>query len=64
MKKVLLSLAVVAMVACFASCKKTCDCSVLGIHYDYTVEELNDIYGEVNSCADVWERSHETMKCE
>ena len=64
MKKVLLSLAALAMVACLASCKKVCDCSVLGIHYEYTVDQLNDMYGEVSSCGDVWERSYETMKCE
>ena len=68
MKKVLLGLAALAMVACLASCKKNCDCSVtaagVSVHYDYTVEELNDIYSEVSSCSDVWERSYETMKCE
>ena len=67
MKKVLLSLAVLAMVGCFASCKKNCDCSVLGVHYEYTVDELNDMwasFGEVNSCGDVWEVSEQTMKCE
>lgn len=66
MKKVLLSLAALAMVACLASCKKSCDCTVavIGTHYDYTVEELNNMYGEVSSCADVWERSYETMQCE
>lgn len=68
MKKVLLGLAALAMIAGLASCKKNCDCSVtvagVSAHYDYTVDELNDIYGEVSSCGDVWERSYETMKCE
>jgi hypothetical protein len=65
MKKVLLGFAALAMVACLASCKKSCDCTnALGIKFEYTIEQLNDVYGDVNSCADVWDRSYETLKCE
>lgn len=67
MKKVMLSLAALAMVVCFASCKKTCDCKSYGNSYEYTLEELQDAYsalGEINSCADVAEVTYDVMKCE
>lgn len=65
MKKVLLSLAAVAMVACFASCKKTCDCKILTVSYEYTLEELQEAYGdEVKSCSDVATVTYDYMKCE
>lgn len=53
MKKVFLVLAVIASIACFTSCKKTCTCtySVLGVS---TTTEVNlDDYEDVNSCSDL-----------
>ena len=66
MKKVLLSLAALAVVACLASCKKVCECDaeVGSFHYEYTIDQLNDIYGDISSCSDVYEASYQTMKCE
>lgn len=74
MKKVLLGLAALAMVACLASCKKNCDCHVADagivgdvVHLEYTVDQLNGMYGDgddIKSCSDVWEVSYQTLKCE
>lgn len=65
MKKVMLSLAALAMVVCFASCKKTCDCTTYGVSYEYTLEELQDAYGDgVSSCSDVADVTYDIMKCE
>ena len=65
MKKVMLSLAALAMVVCFASCKKTCNCTTYGVSYEYTLEELQQAYGDnVKSCADVAEVTYDIMKCE
>ena len=53
MKKVVLTLAVMATVACFASCKKTCNCKT----YDATGKVVNeqevDLADGKDKCADM-----------
>jgi len=54
MKKVLLALAAVAMVACLSSCKKTCTCTsyVGGSVVSTTEVNLSD-YNDVKKCSDL-----------
>ena len=53
MKKVMLSLAALAMVVCFGSCKKTCNCKT----YDPTGKVINeeevDLADGKDNCADM-----------
>lgn len=49
MKKVILTLAVVAFVACLASCKKTCTCTTTTNGVEEMVVEMEAIGG----CADM-----------
>ena len=58
MKKVILSLAVIATMGCFASCKKTCDCTtyLLGSEintYSATLETLQEVYPNATKCSDI-----------
>lgn len=56
MKKVLLSLAVVATVACFASCSKTCSCKAyvngnVSEEWEVDLDDVND--DNVKKCSDL-----------
>lgn len=59
MKKVVLALAVVAMVGCFASCKKTCSCTtyVAGVAQNPVEVNLDDMEAtfkvKVDKCSDM-----------
>lgn len=68
MKKVVLALAAVAVVACFSltSCNKKCTCkaTVLGVttETEQTIDELNKTYGtDYKKCSDF---SLGPVKCE
>ena len=52
MKKVVLTLAVMATVACFASCKKTCNCKTY-VADKVTNEEEVDLADGKDKCADM-----------
>lgn len=58
MKKILLSLAFVATVACFASCAKNCTCTVyvdgLSTEEEFSLDELNEKYNlDLKKCSDM-----------
>lgn len=58
MKKVFLALAVIATVACMASCKKTCTCTttVMGVSVEDEIDldQMNEKYGvDVKKCSDM-----------
>lgn len=64
MKKVVLALAAVAMVACFSftSCSKKCTCKTPAGEVEYKLDELNDAlkaagFKEIDKCSDeiTWE---------
>ena len=55
MKKVVLTLAVMAMVACFASCKKTCTCKTYDATGKMTDEKEVDLADGKDKCADMTE---------
>lgn len=41
MKKVFLALAIIASVACFSSCKKTCSCTVTVLGVSTTIDDID-----------------------
>lgn len=58
MKKILLSLAVIATVACFSSCNKKCNCMYYvngtSTEQEYSLDELNEKYGlDIKKCSDM-----------
>ena len=53
MKKVVLTLAVMATVACFASCKKTCNCKTYDPTGKVTSEEEVELADGKDNCADM-----------
>ncbi|MBQ5533537.1 MAG: hypothetical protein IIU04_08300 [Bacteroidales bacterium] len=53
MKKVVLTLAVMATVACFASCKKTCNCKTYDATGKVVNEEEVDLADGKDKCADM-----------
>lgn len=63
MKKVVLAVAAIAVVALLASCKKTCDCTIyLGSGepetYEYDLQYLQDTYNayyniDIQKCSDL-----------
>lgn len=64
MKKVVLALAAIAVVACFTftSCKKKCKCNIAGIEVEYDIDELNQKYNaNIEKCTEL---SMPGVKCE
>ena len=57
MKKVILSLAVIATMGCLASCKKDCSCTtyaaVANTVTTISLEELQNTYADITKCSDV-----------
>ena len=51
MKKIVMALAVIAMVACFSSCKKTCSCTYKLLGISYTTEISKEDLG-VKFCSE------------
>ena len=69
MKKVLLALAVVATVACFSSCNKTCTCKTPAGTVEYKLDDLNSTltkagFKEIDKCSDpiTWEAAGMTLE--
>lgn len=64
MKKVVLALAAIAVVACFTftSCKKKCKCNIAGVEVEYDIDELNEKYNaNIEKCTEL---SMPGVKCE
>ncbi|MBP5190322.1 MAG: hypothetical protein J6031_05350 [Bacteroidales bacterium] len=58
MKKILLTLAVIATVACFSSCNKKCNCvyyaNNTSTEVEYSIDELNEKYNlDIKKCSDM-----------
>ncbi len=54
MKKVLLALAVIATVACFSSCKKTCTCTTYAAGSVVSTNEVSlENYDNVKKCSEL-----------
>ncbi len=58
MKKILLTLAVVATVACFSSCSKKCNCKFSdGRELEYDLDEMNEQFSNygvtIDKCGDL-----------
>jgi hypothetical protein len=70
MKKVLLALAVIATVACFSSCKKTCSCTTYAAGSVVSTTEVDlSKYEGVKKCSDLPLNNYSTaaqtgIKCE
>lgn len=69
MKKVFLALAVIATVACFTSCSKTCTCKTAAGEVEYKLDDLNAAlkqagFKEVKKCSDKieWEQEGITVE--
>ena len=66
MKKVVLALATVAVVAFFSlnftSCKKKCKCNIAGVEFEYDIDELNEKYNvDIKNCTEL---SMPGVKCD
>lgn len=58
MKKIVLTLAVIATVACFSSCSKKCNCKFAnGSEVEYDLDEMNDQFSSygvnIDKCSDM-----------